>query len=190
MSITLYLKKSAIPQLVEFRVDESGHLHSIEVAHLHEPRKIRFIKVEGELFFGAADVFQTALKTIAEDDTTTRVIILQLKNARDLDATACLALQQLYEYLRNSGRYLICCGLMQQSWDVLSDSGLVELIGKKNLFFFDDRNPNVYIQKAYARAYTILNQEDIVLKSEQLEFKEIKSIEDHSTSTNVPVPNV
>ena len=160
MSITLYLKKSAVPQLVEFYVDESGSLHSIDEALLHEPRKIRFIKVEGELFFGAADVFQTALKTIAEDDTTTRIIILQLKNARDLDATACLALQQLYEYLGNSKRYLICCGLMQHSWDVLSDSGLVELIGKKNLFFFDDRNPNVYIQKAYARAYKILNQEE------------------------------
>ena len=91
LSITLYLKKAAIPQLVEFTVDESGVLHSIDHAHLHEPRKIRFIKVEGELFFGAADLFQSTLKSITEDDTTTRVIILQLKNARDIDATACLA---------------------------------------------------------------------------------------------------
>lgn len=159
LSITLYLKKAAIPQLVEFTVDESGVLHSIDHAHLHEPRKIRFIKVEGELFFGAADLFQSTLKSITEDDTTTRVIILQLKNARDIDATACLALQQLYEYLKSSGRYLIGCGITHQIWDVLSDSGMVEQIGKANLFIFDERHPHLSVQKAFLRAYDVLKAE-------------------------------
>jgi SulP family sulfate permease len=159
MSISLYLKKAAIPQLVEFTVDESGILHSIDHTQLHEPRKIRFIKVEGELFFGAADLFQSTLKSITEDDTTTRVIILQLKNARDIDATACLALQQLYEYLKSSGRHLIGCGITHQIWDVLSDSGMVELVGKANLFIFDDRHPHLSVQKAFLRAYDLLKLE-------------------------------
>ena len=149
LSIILYLKKAAIPQLVEFTVDESGALHSIDHSQLHEPRKIRFIKVEGELFFGAADLFQSTLKSITEDDTTTCVIILQLKNARDIDATACLALQQLYEYLKNSGRHLVGCGITHQIWDVLSDSGMVEQIGKHNLFIFDERHPHLSVQKAF-----------------------------------------
>ncbi len=156
MSISLYLKKAAIPQLVEFSVDESGALHSIDHHQLNEPRKIRFIKVEGELFFGAADLFQNTLKAIAEDDTTTRVIILQLKNARDIDATACLALQQLYDFLKSSGRHLIGCGITHQIWDVLSDSGMVELIGKNYLFIFDERHPHLSVQKAFARAYDLL----------------------------------
>lgn len=159
MSITLYLKKAAIPQLVEFKVDEAGILHSIDHSQQHEPRKIRFIKVEGELFFGAADLFQSTLKAITEDDTTTRVIILQLKNARDMDATACLALQQLYDYLKNSGRYLIGCGITHQVWDVLSDSGMVELIGKTNLFIFDERHPHLSVQKAFLRASDLLKAE-------------------------------
>ena len=157
MSITLIVKKAAIPQLVEFTVDESGSLHSIAETQ-HEPRKIRFIKVEGELFFGAADLFQTTLKSITEDDTTTRVIILQLKNARDIDATACLALQQLYEYLKSSGRHLLGCGLTHQIWNVLSDSGMVELIGKNNLFIFDERHPQLSVQKAFQRANDLLRQ--------------------------------
>jgi len=161
MSITLYLKKAAIPQLVEFTVDESGMLHSIDHDQQPQPRKIRFIKVEGELFFGAADLFQSALKSIAEDDTTTRVIILQLKNARDIDATACLALQQLHEYLKNSGRHLIGCGITHQIWDVLSDSGMVEIIGKGNLFIFDERHPHLSVQKAFLRAYDLSKGEKI-----------------------------
>lgn len=159
LSITLYLKKAAIPQLVEFTVDEAGVLHSIDHQQQHEPRKIRFIKVEGELFFGAADLFQNTLKSITEDDTTTRVIILQLKNARDIDATACLALQQLYDYLKNSGRHLIGCGITHQIWDVLSDSGMIELIGKNNLFIFDERHPHLSVQKAFLRAYDLTKVE-------------------------------
>ncbi len=154
-SITLYLKKSAIPQLVEYGIDDEGELYNLDFSKVHEHRTIRLIKVEGELFFGAADIFQTTLKTIAEDDTSTRVIILQLKNARDIDATACLALQQLYVYLVGSGRHLVACGMTQQIWDVLSDSGIVEQIGKENMFVFDDRHPHQHMLKALHRARSL-----------------------------------
>lgn len=157
ISIILYLKKAAIPQLVEYDVDNAGDLMNLDVSKLHEHKTIRVIKVEGELFFGAADLFQTTLKTIAEDDTSTRVIILQLKNARDIDATVCLALQQLCEYLRGSGRFLIACGVTQQIWNVLSDSGMVELLGKENLFIFDEKNPHLYMVKALNRARDLAN---------------------------------
>lgn len=153
ISITLYLKKSAIPQLVEYDIDDHGDLKNIDFSKKHDDhKKIRVIKVEGELFFGAADLFQTTLKAIAEDDTSTRVIMLQLKNARDIDATACLALEQLYDYLKGSGRHLILCGLTWQIWEVLSDSGIVELIGKENLFVFDEKHPHHYMQKALSKA--------------------------------------
>lgn len=157
MSISLYLKKAAIPQLVEFTVDNEGVLHTIDHHHLQEPRSIRFIKVEGELFFGSADLFQAALKSITEDDTTTRVLILQLKNARDIDATTCLALQQLHHYLKSSGRHLIGCGLTHQIWDVLSDSGIIDIVGKSNLFIFDEKHPQLSVQKAFIRAHELLS---------------------------------
>lgn len=156
LSITLYLQKAAIPQLVEFDVDESGMLHNVELSPYQEHKKIRLIKVEGELFFGAADLFQRTLKSMAEDDDTTAVIILQLKNARDIDATVCLALQQLHDYLKNSGRHLIGCGLTHQLWDVLSDSGMVNLIGKENLFIFDERHPHQSVQRALTRANALI----------------------------------
>jgi sulfate permease, SulP family len=180
MSITLYLKKAAIPQVHEFTVDDKGVLHSVEEGQPHESRKIRLIKIEGELFFGAADVFQSTLKSIAEDDTTTRVIILQLKNARDIDATGCLAIQQLYDYLRNSGRHLIACGLTIQTWDVLSDAGLVEMIGKSNLHIFDEKHPLLSMQKAFVRANELINtpihQVDASLEAEVLVSDKLEEV--------------
>lgn len=156
VSITLYLKKAAIPQLVEYEIDEAGNLRNLDYNHININREIRVIKVEGELFFGAADLFQTTLKTIAKDDQCTRVIILQLKNARDIDATGCLALDQLYRYLSNSGRYLIGCGLTLQVWEVLSDAGIVKDIGKENLFLFDERQPSLHMEKALKRAKLLI----------------------------------
>ncbi len=157
LSIILYLKKAAVPQLVEYEIDEHGELINLHFCRFREHRPIRVIKVEGELFFGAADLFQTALKAFAEDDNTTRVIILQLKNTRDIDATTCLALEQLHDYLKNSGRQLICCGITHQLWEVLSDSGIVELIKKENLFLFDERYPHQHMQKAIVRANQLAN---------------------------------
>lgn len=157
ISITLYLKKAAIPQLVEYDIDDNGELQHLDYSKIHEHRAIRFIKVEGELFFGAADLFQTTLKTIAEDDTSTKVIVLQLKNARDIDATVCLALQHLHGYLKGSGRHLVACGMTQQTWDVLSDSGLIQHIGKENLFIFDERHPHLHMLKALKKARQLVS---------------------------------
>lgn len=161
ISITLYLKKAAIPQLVEYDIDDNGELQNLDYSKLHEHREIRVIKVEGELFFGAADLFQTTLKTIAEDDTSTKVIVLQLKNARDIDATVCLALQHLHGYLKGSGRHLVACGMTQQTWDVLSDSGLIEQFGKENLFIFDERHPHLHMLKALKKAKQLIALSDV-----------------------------
>jgi sulfate permease, SulP family len=190
VSITLYLKKAAIPQLKEYDVDEFGELHNLDPTNPQtEHRPIRVIKVEGELFFGAADLFQTTLKAIAEDDTSTRIIILQLKNARDIDATACLALQQLYEYLKSSGRHLIACGLTWQIWEVLSDSGCVEIIGKENLFVFDERHPHDYMQKALLHAKRLILEEkpEEANAPQEVAMAQDVAVTVVETSTKIPI---
>jgi len=168
VSIILYLNKAAMPQVLQYIVDETGRIKSLEFCTKEELTKIRFIKVNGELFFGAADLFQTALKSIAEDDTNTRVIILQLKNARDIDATSCLALNQLYDYLKSSGRHLILSGLTLPVWEVMSGSGLVKLIGKENLFVIDELNPNHYFQRALKRANELVEESVVESNVEEM----------------------
>lgn len=163
ISITLYLRKAAVPQLVEYELAEKGQLRRISPERIDDERSIRIIKVEGELFFGAADPFQSTLKTVAEDHSSTRVIILQLKNARDMDATACLALEHLHLYLRKSGRHLLACGMTPSIWEVFKNSGIDRLIGHENLFCVDDNTPHQYLQKAWKRA------EELSLKAPRLE---------------------
>ncbi len=156
LSISLYLKSAALPKLVEYTIDDTGELKLLDLPGAYLQKAIRIIKVEGELFFGSADIFYSTLKSLAEHDQTTRVILLQLKNARDIDATTCLALSQLHEYLKKGDRHLVMCGMLPDVWDVMSHSGLIETVGKENLFVFDERHPHIHMQKAVARAKSLV----------------------------------
>lgn len=50
VSIIGYLKKAALPLLVEYDIDEAGDLVNLDPAQLQQHKTIRVIKVEGELF--------------------------------------------------------------------------------------------------------------------------------------------
>lgn len=155
ISIISYLKKAAVPLVTQFVIDKTGKLKKLELCSPDEVGNVRFIKVKGELFFGAVDLFQATLKSIAEDSKGTKVIMLHLKNARDIDGTACLAIQQLYEYLNSSGRYLLITGPSLPVWEVLSNSGIVALLGKENIFLIDDTQPTFYMDRAIKRAQSL-----------------------------------
>lgn len=156
-SVTLYLKKAGNPGLIEYDVDESGELSTLESSS--PKRHIRLINVEGELFFGAADLFQTTLRAISEDYSQMKVIILRLKDARDMDATSCLALRQIYHYLQRSDTHLILCGLTPPISRVLRSSGLERQIGKSQLFPLEERNPHASTQAALRRARELIGSE-------------------------------
>ncbi|KAF3362311.1 putative high affinity sulfate transporter, sulfate permease family [Chlamydiales bacterium STE3] len=174
ISITLYLKKASLPQLIEYAIDQTGELKSLDLSAAYLQKPIRVIKVEGELFFGSADVFYTTLKSIAEDDQTTKVIILQLKNARDFDGTSCLALLQLQEYLEKGNRYLIACGMSSEVWEVMSNSGIIQRLKKENLFVFEDLRPQLYMQKALHRAKELLKFHEVVEESsDEITFQQV-----------------
>ncbi len=155
LSIASYLRKAARPQFIRYLVDENGKMKFIGLANAGDSREILVIKVRGELFFGAADLFHATLKSIAKDKET-RILILHLKGTRDIDATGCLAIKQLHDYLRNSGRDLILAGIPFHTWEVLSHAGTIDLIGKDHLFLVDYSNPPKYMDKAIRRAKELL----------------------------------
>lgn len=152
LSITFYLNKAATPYLVEHLVDASGDLCGTEEPGTTRDKAIRIISVQGELFFGAADLFQNTLKALAAGDQRTKVLILRLKHARDVDATACVALLQLNRYLKESGRYLVGCSITRPVWEVLCNSGIADEIGKENLFLFDAADPQLSVRRAWKHA--------------------------------------
>lgn len=153
-SVMFYLRKAARPELVEYEFNASGNLTSAPRGRRRHPA-ISIVHVEGELFFGAAELFRTQIQRLAAD-TNLRVIILRLKNARHLDATSVMALEELVLFMRAKNRHLLISGAMKDVYRVLKNSGLIAVLGRENLFLGSVQNPNISTRNALKRAQELL----------------------------------
>lgn len=154
LSLVLFLRKTSTPILAEYTFNESGYLAELRDKSRRLHPQISIIHVEGELFFGAADLFQEQVRRQAENENI-RVFILRMKNARHLDATTVMALESLHDYLRKTGRHLIISGCTSDVCRVLRNSGLLKQIGEENIFPVED-NPTISTRKALQRAQALL----------------------------------
>lgn len=155
LSIATYLRKSAMPHLVEYAFNSKGRLMIVS-AKGDPHRKVRIIGIAGELYFASADFFESALQAVAEDKTT-QAIVLRLNNVYHMDASMCLAILRLYEVLHSNGRHLVISGLTEEVWHVFHRAGLVKKIGLDNLYFTDESNPQFSTWKACLRAQDLLH---------------------------------
>lgn len=154
-SVALYLRKASRPNLVEYEFNDEGNLAEAEKGAGRRNPSISIVHVEGALFFGAADLFRTQIQRISRDPNL-RIIILRLKNAHHLDATSVMALEELIGVMRANGRDIIISGAMKDVYRVLKNSGLVDFIGRENIFPGSTRNPNLSTRNALKRAVEIL----------------------------------
>ena len=155
LSVILYLRKAARPHLVEYEFNDQGDLLEAEKSKERRLPGISIVHVEGELFFGAAELFRTQIQRTAQDPNL-RVIVLRLKNARHLDATSVMALEELIRFLESQGRHLLISGAMKDVYRVLRDSGMIDVIGRDNIFMGAPSNPNISTRNALKRAQELL----------------------------------
>ncbi len=156
ISIATYLRRSAIPHLVEYAFNSKGRLVIISPGNdVH--RKVRIIGIGGDLYFASADVFQESLQEISEDPNLS-AIVLRLNNVYHMDASMCLAIQRLHETLDSTNRYLLISGLTEEVWHVFHRAGLVKRIGLDNLYFTDESNPQFSTWKACLRAQELIHK--------------------------------
>jgi SulP family sulfate permease len=153
-SLALFLRKASAPSLVEYGFDAAGNLSELEGSKNRRNAAISIVHVEGELFFGAADLFQEQVRALSNDDQI-RVIILRMKNARHLDATSVMSLLELHDYLEKSGRFLLVSGINPEVEDVLKASGTYNRIGAENIFPAE-ANLTASTKKALLRASHLL----------------------------------
>lgn len=162
VALALFLQKTSTPTLAEYTINPEGNLAELTDPSQRAHPQISIIHVEGELFFGAADLFQEQVRTIAENQNI-RVFILRMKNARHLDASTVMALENLHDYLRQTGRYLLISGSNPDVTRVLKNSGLLAHIGEENIFPATG-NPTVATRQALKRAKELLPNEEPELR--------------------------
>ncbi|HEY0945070.1 MAG TPA: SulP family inorganic anion transporter [Opitutaceae bacterium] len=156
MSLALFLRKASAPSLVEYGFTEQGQLSELDEKAARRNPAISIVHVEGELFFGAADLFQEQVRYLADDDNI-KVVILRMKNARHLDATSVMSLLQLHEYLQKTRRHLLISGINPDVERVLESSGALAKLGPENIFPAE-ANLTMSTKRALLRASQLLQQ--------------------------------
>ncbi|MGC6424242.1 MAG: SulP family inorganic anion transporter [Lentimonas sp.] len=150
-SIVLFLKKVARPEMVEYAFNHEGHLTEMEKPEQRETPEVSIVHVEGELFFGAADLFRDQMRRICEEPNL-KIVVLKMRNAYNIDATGVMALEELLRYMNEKGRYLILSEVKNDIARVLKNSGLYEIIEDRNIFDYEASNPTLSTAKALKRA--------------------------------------
>jgi SulP family sulfate permease len=171
ISIILFLRKAAHPHLVEYEISDEGALRELGEKRKRPNPAISIVHVEGDLFFGAAELFRTQIQRSVVDENL-RIIILRLKNARHLDATSVMALEDLIKYTRGIGRHIIISGASRDVYKVLKQSGVLLTLqegcikeeGQTNLFLTHPSNPNISTRDALLRAQELLGNQKADIK--------------------------
>lgn len=163
VSITLFLRKASRPFLIEYEFSDEGELRAIGEKRVRPIPSISIVHVEGDLFFGAADLFRTQIQRTVSDPAI-QVIILRLRNARHLDATSVMALEDLIRFMRARGLHLLISGASREVYLLLKNSGVLAVLqegckreeGETNLFLNSPSNPNLSTRDALKRAQELL----------------------------------
>lgn len=162
-SIILFLRKAGTPDLVEYNFNPEGQLAEIPHADSRTVPGISILHAEGDLFFGSTDLFDQQIREVIRDPSL-QIIILRLKNARNLDATAAAAIEDLHGFLRKSNRHLVISGANREVARVLRNSGFIDKLGAENFFREFPANPTLSTRDALKRATQILGRRDAEIR--------------------------
>jgi SulP family sulfate permease len=157
VSLFLFLRKAGTPELAEYHFNQEGQLAEMTRGQTRATPSISILHAEGDLFFGSTELFIAQTREIINDPNL-RIVILRLKNARHLDATVVLAIEELMDFLRAGQRHLLVSGADREIERVFRNSGLLERLGRENFFPELPSNPTIATRQALHRARQLLGQ--------------------------------
>lgn len=131
LNIALYLRRATELHIAEMVQASNG---SFQEYPMNDRRRTpsRFLQIEGNLFFGLGDELRERLIRLAE--SRPRVVIFRLKRTHSIDATVLAVFEQFVLQVQSHGGHVILCGVRPQLIRVIDAFGLVETIGRENIF--------------------------------------------------------
>ena len=155
MSIVLFMRKAAMPEMVEYGFGSDGQLTELQDGQSRADPEISIVHVEGNLFFGAAELFRDQLRRVCEDPNL-KIIVLKLRNAHCLDATSVMALEELVQHVHKSDRALLISEVRDDTMRIFERSGLHKVLAREDVFPDDPANTTASTAAAMRRARDII----------------------------------
>jgi SulP family sulfate permease len=135
LNLALYLRRASRLQMTELVRRNQGTFAEVPLESHSAEKEVLFLQMEGQLFFGVADELEDRLAPLVQSGTgSTRVFIFRLKRTHWIDATVLGVLERFARQVKARGGHVILCGLRPDLLRVLGAYGLLDLIGRENVF--------------------------------------------------------
>ena len=133
-TMAVFLYKSMRPVVASLSMHEDKVLKSSEHYRLKGCRHISVVRFDGILFFANASYLDEQVAKFRTEQPDLRYILLDASGINDMDASGEEALAQVVDRLRSAGLGFAMCGIKGQVMAVMERTGLIDKIGKENLF--------------------------------------------------------
>jgi sulfate permease, SulP family len=136
LSLVLFLRRARLLTAREMAISEKGRFREVDAEARSAGRScaaIRILNLSGPLFFAVAGELESALERFFQDPRL-RVLILRLRQARDVDVTTASIFEAAAQELKSEGKTLILLGLRPQTIALLEQTGIAGRMGRENLF--------------------------------------------------------
>ncbi len=146
-SLLFFLHKVSQPRIVEHAFGPQGTLVESSVAESTPIPSVSIVHVEGDLFFGATDLFLEQMRLLVRQGNL-KAVILRLRNAQHLDATSALAIGELHDFARGHGCAVLVTDLQPETAALFHRSGLTQRLGREQIFLHDPLNTTLAMKHA------------------------------------------
>lgn len=134
LSLALFFYRAMKPVIAELSMWEDGHFRSVTNLHLEQCPYIVAIRFDGPLFFANISYLEDEVLRIVKAHDKLAIVHLKCNGVNEIDASGEMALRMLVNRLHSAGYAVSMSGLKLQVLDIMETTGLVDLIGRDNIF--------------------------------------------------------
>ncbi len=132
LNLALYLRRASQLQVREMVPTAAGPFLERPLSARSGDKAVVFLQVEGDLFFALADELDDRLTALVYSPV--HVVILRLKRTHSIDATVLGVLERFVKQMHAHHKHVVLCGVRPDLMDRLTRFGILDLIGKPNVF--------------------------------------------------------
>lgn len=130
-SLLMLVRRAGRLHVVQMVETAPGQYRELEIDEQTGAHPVVLLQLEGDLFFGVVEEMEERLANIAKNGA--RAVILRMKRAHAIDATASESLAAFAAHFKASGGRLILCGLKDDLFEQIQSSHLGQVLGEENL---------------------------------------------------------
>ncbi len=139
LSLTLFLFRTMKPRIVLLGLDKDGMLRNAERFNLPKLHpQVTAIRFDGQLYFANVNYFEESTLYLVSHDPDLKYILVVANGINGLDASGVEMLKNLVDRLDQNKIALVFCSIKGNVTDVMQRTGLVDKIGKDNIFASED----------------------------------------------------